>query len=297
MASKLDLSEALASVVEGSSASVVRIEARHRTPSTGVCWSADGVLVTAHHTVEREEGIEVGLADGKTLPATLVGRDPSTDIAALRVSATDLTCPNWSKAENLKVGHLVLAVARPGRTARAAMGIVSALGGDWRTPSGGRIDRYLQTDVQLQPGFSGSLLVDLSRRAIGINTSALWRGHSLAIPASTLRRTVETLLAHGRMRRGFIGVGTFPVRIPAKLERPAGQGSGLLVVAVQPDSPADRGGLTLGDALLSIDGRPLGQVDELLEVLSEDAIGKDMKLRILRAGQIQEVGVTVGMRS
>jgi len=177
------------------------------------------------------------------------------------------------------------------------MGIVSALGGEWRTPSGGRVDRYLQTDLELQPGFSGSLLVDVSGRAIGLNTSGLWRGHSLAIPTTTIRRTVETLLAHGRIRRGFVGIGTFPVHLPSNLELQAGQSSALLVIAVQPNSPAERAGLTLGDALLSIEGRRLAQVDDLLEALAEDAIGKELKLRAVRAGQIQELGVTVGTRS
>ncbi len=295
MASRQDLSETLASLVEGNSPSVVRVEARHRTPSTGVVWSKEGVLVTAHHTVERDEGIEVGFADGRVLPATLVGRDPGIDIAVLKVAETELTPPNWSDAEGLKVGHLALAIARPGRTARATMGVVSALGADWRTPSGARLDRYLETDLELRPGFSGSLLVDLAGRAIGINTSALWRGHSLTISTGALRRTVDALLAHGRIRRGFVGVGAFPVRLPAKLEQQAGQSTGLLVIAVQPNSPAEQGGLTLGDALLSVDGRPLGQVDDLLEALT-DAVDKDLKLRVLRAGQIQELGVRVGTR-
>jgi S1-C subfamily serine protease len=117
----------------------------------------------------------------------------------------------------------------------------------------------------------------------------------LTIPTVALRRTVDALLAHGRIRRGFVGVGAFPVRLPAKLEKQAGQSTGLLVIAVQPNSPAEQGGVTLGDALLSVDGHPLAQVDDLLEALA-DAVDKDLKLRVLRAGQIQELGVKVGTR-
>jgi S1-C subfamily serine protease len=297
MVNKLELSEAVASVVEKSGASVVRVEARERKASTGTVWSSDGLLITAHHAVEREEGIEVGLPDGRTLPASLVGRDPGTDLAVLRVGAADLSPASWSDGEELKVGHLVLAIARPGRTARATLGIVSALGQDWRTPSGGRVDRYLETDLELPWGFSGGLLVDLSGRVLGLNTSALWRGHHLAIPTPTLRKTVQTLLAHGSMRRGFIGVGTFPVRLSGKAEQQAAQKVALLVISVQPESPADEAGLTLGDALVAANGRSLTQIDDLLEALTEESIGREMVLRILRAGQVQEIGVKVGARN
>lgn len=297
MASTADLSEMFARLVEKLGPGVVRIEARHRTPSTGIVWSSDGVVVTAHHTVEREEGIEVGFADGTTAEASLVGRDPGTDLAVLRLASGNLTRPDWSEAENLKVGHLVLAIARPGRSSRASLGIVSALGGDWRSPSGGRLDRYLQTDVQLQTGFSGSMLVDASGRVLGMNTTGLWRAHSLAVPTPTVRRTVEALLTHGRMRRGFVGIGAFPVRLAGKVERQAGQNAGLLVIAVQPEGPADKSGLILGDAILGVGGRTLAQVDDLLEALTEDTIGQELKFRVLRAGEIRELPVTVGTRS
>jgi S1-C subfamily serine protease len=297
MKSELDLSRTLASIVERIGPSIVRVESRHRLPATGVVWSSEGLLVTADHAVEREEGIEVGLADNVTVQATLVGRDPGTDVAVLRVAATGLAVPAWSKGEGLKVGNLVLAVARPGRSARASLGIVSALGGEWRAPSGGRLDRYLQTDVALQPGFSGSALVDVEGNALGMNTSGLWRGQALAVPVGTLQRVVEAVVAHGRVRRGFVGLGSFPVRLPAKLAQSAGQGSALLVMAVQPDGPADRGGILLGDLVLAVDGHPLAQIDDLLEVLNEDSVGRELAFRLVRAGQVQEVGVTAVARA
>ena len=297
MSSATDLSEALASVVEKNNASVVRVEARRRVPSSGVVWSSEGLVVTAQHAVEREEEIQIGLSDGRTLDAQLVGRDPGTDVAVLRVAATDLTAAAWSQGDTLKVGHLALAVARPGRSARAALGIVSALGGEWRTHGGGRIDRYLQTDISPQPGFSGSMLVDTNGYALGMNTSGLWRDHSIAVPTATLRRVVGTLVAHGRMRRAFVGVGSIPIRLPAKSAKSSGQETALLVIAVQPDGPADKSGILLGDALLGVDGRPLAQVDDLQEALTEESIGNELTFRILRAGQVRDVAIRAGTRS
>jgi len=290
------LSEAFAAVVEKSSASVVRVEARRRSPSSGIVWSSDGLVVTAQHAVERDEEIEVGFFDGRTAEAKLVGRDPGSDVALLRVAATDLAVPSWSAAEP-KVGHLVLSVARPGRTARASMGIASAVSGEWRSPAGGRLERYLQTDIAPQPGFSGSLLVDDRGNGLGMNTASLLRGHSLTVPTETLRRVAEALVAHGRMRRAFVGLGSMPIRLPVKAARASGQESALLVIAVQPDGPADLSGVLLGDALLALDGHALTQVDDLIEALTEERIGAELKFRILRAGEVREVAIRAGARS
>jgi len=290
------LSDVFAAIVEKSSASVVRVEARRRSPSSGIVWSSDGLVITAQHAVERDEEIEVGFFDGRTAEAKLVGRDAGSDVALLRVAATDLEVPSWSTAEP-KVGHLVLSVARPGRTARASMGIVSAVSGEWRSPAGGRLERYLQTDIALQPGFSGSLLVDARGNALGMNTASLLRGHSLAVPTETLRRVAEALIAHGRVRRAFVGLGSMPIRLPVKAARASGQESALLVIAVQPDGPADLSGVLLGDALLALDGQALTQVDDLIEALTEERIGAELKFRILRAGEVREIPVRAGARS
>jgi len=290
------LSEAFAAIVEKSSASVVRVEARRRSPSSGIVWSSDGLVVTAQHAVERDEEIEIGFFDGRTAEAKLVGRDPGSDVALLRVAATDLVVPPWSTAEP-KVGHLVLSVARPGRTARASMGIASAVSGEWRSPAGGRLERYLQTDIAPQPGFSGSLLVDDRGNGLGMNTASLLRGHSLTVPTETLRRVTEALVAHGRMRRAFVGLGSMPIRLPVKAARASGQESALLVIAVQPDGPADLSGVLLGDALLALDGHALTQVDDLIEALTEERIGAELKFRILRAGEVREIAIRAGARS
>jgi S1-C subfamily serine protease len=177
------------------------------------------------------------------------------------------------------------------------MGIVSAVSGEWRSPAGGRLERYLQTDIALQPGFSGSLLVDARGNALGMNTASLLRGHSLAVPTETLRRVAEALIAHGRMRRAFVGLGSMPIRLPVKAARASGQESALLVIAVQPDGPADLSGVLLGDALLALDGQALTVVDDLIEALTEERIGAELKFRILRAGEVREIPVRAGARS
>jgi S1-C subfamily serine protease len=291
-----ELSAQLAGVVERAGASVVRVEGRRRGPASGVVWSADGLIVTTSHVIEWDEGIEVGLAGGAAVAATLVGRDPATDVAVLKAAAGDLAPPSWTDAPGLRVGHLVLGLSRPGRSARASLGIVSAVGESWRTRTGGRVDRYVQADLALHPGFSGSLLVDVEGGAVGLNTSGLIRGACLALPLATLRRVVGTLVAHGHIRRGFLGVGTYPVRLPAALEAKAGQSTALIVVSVQPESPAERAGLVLGDALVSLDGHPTRHPGDLIPLLEEERFGATVTARLLRAGEVLEVPITIGVR-
>ena len=290
------LSNGLAAAVETAGQSIVRVDARDRMPATGIVWSDDGLIVTAHHIVQRDEEITVGLPDGTNVAASLVGRDPTTDIALLRVESSDLLAADWVDASDLKVGNLVLALGRPGRTVQATLGIVSALGDAWRTGAGGNVDRYLQTDVVMYPGFSGGPLVDVTGRVAGLNSSALARGVSVALPAATVRRVVETLLAHGKVRRGYLGVSTQRVRLPANLVEELGQETGLLIGAVVPDSPAESSGLFLGDTIVAVAGEPVRHHDDLLAKLSGDRVGQAVPLRIVRGGQVIDVPVTVGER-
>lgn len=289
-----NLSNDLAETVKTASAAVVRVEARRRLPASGIVWSSDGVVVTAHHVVRQDENIHLGLPDGRTVPATLVGRDPTTDLAVLRTQTMGLTPPAWADIKNLQVGHLVLALGRPGQTVQATLGIVSALGKSWRTPAGGQLDHYLQTDVVMYPGFSGGPLVDTSGRTLGLNTSALLRGVSLTVPVLTLRQVVETLLVHGRVRRGYLGVGIQPVRLPEALGQQIGQETGLLLVQVKAGSPAEQGGLFLGDIIITLDGHSMRHHDDLLAHLSGDRVGAEMPIQIVRAGQVQKLTVIVG---
>ena len=206
-----------------------------------------GKLGAQSRTEAMVRATRLGLPDGQTVSATLVGRDPTTDLAVLQAQAANLTPPTWAEPDDSQVGHMVLALGRPGQTVQATLGIISAQSEtSWRAPSGGRLDRYLQTDVVMYPGFSGGPLVNAAGHVVGLNTSALLRGVSLTVPAATLRRVVETLLTHGRIRRGYLGVSTQPVRLPDALAQQLGQETGLLLASVEPGSPADRGGAAAG---------------------------------------------------
>jgi S1-C subfamily serine protease len=292
-----DLSQTLAAAVESAGVGVVRVEARSRFPASGIVWSADGVIVTAHHVVEQDDNIGIGLPDGRTLDAKLVGRDPTTDLAVVRAQASGLTTRAWADLGALKVGHLVLALGRPGKTVMATFGVVSAFGEAWRTPAGGKLDHYLQTDVVMYPGFSGGPLVDASGQFIGLNTSALLRGISLTIPATTLRTVVETLLAKGRVSRGYLGVGAQPVRLPGALAQQLKQETGLLLISVEPGGPAEKAGLLLGDVIVALAGEPVRHLDDLLVALSGDRVGVRVAVRIVRGGQVQEVNAVIGERT
>jgi S1-C subfamily serine protease len=290
-----DLSAALAQTVDAAGPAVVRVEGRRRIPASGIVWSAEGVIVTANHVVKRDENITVGLPDGQAVKAAVAGRDPSTDLAVLRAEASELAAAGHHQ-DDLAVGHLVLALGRPGRTVQATLGIVSALGDSWRTPMGGPVDRYLQTDVVMYPGFSGGPLVNAEAQVVGLNTSALLRGVSLTLPSATLSRVVDTLLAHGRMQRGYLGVSTQPARLPAAVKEELGQETGLLIVSVEPDSPADQGGLVLGDTIVGLDEATVRHHDDLLAALGADRVGVKTPVKIVRGGEIHTLNVTIGER-
>lgn len=293
MSALQDLSDNLAQAVETAASSIVRVEGRRRLPATGFVWAADGVIITANHVVKADE-VSVGLPDGSKVKATVAGRDPSTDLAVLRAEATGLQPAK--RSEELAVGHLVLALGRPGKSVQATLGIVSALGESWRTPMGGQIDRYLQTDVVMYPGFSGGPLVSSGGVVLGLNSSGLARGVSLAVPVATLESTAETLLAHGRMRRGYLGVSTQSARLPAAVKEEINQETGLLIVNVEPDSPADKGGLVLGDTIVGLDDAAVRHHDDLLALLTGDRVDKKVPVRIVRGGEVQSVNVKIGIR-
>ncbi len=292
-----DLSTAMAAMVELAEAAVVRVNGRRGVPGSGIIWSGEGEIVTASHVVRREEDLRVGLPDGREVDAKLIGRDPAADIAVLRASATGLKPPTWLPIDEARVGQLVLALGRPGRTVQATLGIVSALGSEWRTPEGGLVDRYLQTDVVMYPGFSGGPLVSADGRFVGMNTSGLSRGVSLALPAVTLQRIVPMLVQHGHVRRGYLGIGAQPVRLPEEVAGQLGQETGVLLMSVEPGGPAAKAGLALGDTLVTLEGAPIRHMDDVLAALGGDRIGSTLGARYLRGGKLHDVNVAVGERA
>lgn len=290
------VSNGMADLVQAASAQIVRVEGRRRLAATGVIWSADGLIISSHHGVTRDEELYIGLPDGNRVAAMLVGRDPGTDIALLKAEASGLQPATWAAFDSLKVGHLVLALGRPGDSTQATLGVISALGEGWRTGPGSFIDSYIQTDVAMYPGFSGGPLLTMSGDFAGMNSSALARGVSLTLPAATLTRVAGALLKDGRIRQGYLGVGAQPVRLPDALAAELKQPAGLMLASVEPGSPAAQGGLLLGDVIVAIDGIPTPGLEELLGLLSGERVGKAVTLKVLRGGALAEFTVTVGER-
>lgn len=290
-----ELSSAISALAAEGAASVVRVEGRRRAPASGVAWSEDGLLVAPHHAIEWDEDLEVGLPGGETVAASVVGRDATTDVALLRAKGARLRPPALGDAA-LAAGALVVGVSRPGRTHRAALGVVGRSAGAWRAPAGGKIDLYLETTLPWVPGMSGSLVLDASGGAPGMATAGLLRGHAMVIPAATLRRVVEALVAHGHVPRGYLGVATFPVRLPAGGAQGAGEAGALLVTAVVEGSPAAKAGLMLGDAIVAFGGEPVADPHALLAQLEPERIGAAVEVRLVRAGAPMELTLTVGSR-
>ena len=301
--SLLAFSQRLAKAVKRVSKAVVAIDARPRVATSGIVWR-DGVIVSTNHTVQRDEEITVQLADGRRLPANLVGRDPGTDLAVLRVEADQALGidPVTTTAHNeLEVGNLTLAVGRIHRErgVTASFGIISALGDKWRTWRGGEIDRLIRPDVSIFIGFSGGALIDIEGRVIGINTTGLARGTGLTIPASTVNYVVDTLLEHGRIARPYLGVGMQPVALPAELRSNLNlpNESALVMLSVEAESPAGRAGIMLGDVLVALEDVPVADTDDVQMVLSRSQVGQTIRASILRGGEQREITLTLTERA
>ena len=282
------------SAVERAGRSVVAVHARPRLPSSGVHWRP-GIVVTAEHTVRVEEEIRVAWPDGRAAPASLVARDPGTDLAVLRIGDTDWPVAEVGDSAALNVGNLVLAV---GYGPRASWGVVSAVGGAWRTGRGGEVDRFLRVDLVLYPGFSGGPLVDASGKVAGLVTSGLSRQLELAVPASTVTRVVDELLATGRISRGYVGLGLQPVTLPEALRHlaPGPDARGLIVVSIEADGPAARAGMMLGDVLVALEGAPLHDPGDVQAFLAGRRAGTMVTASLVRAGAPLAVAITLGER-
>src|ERR671916_762786 len=250
------LSDGMADAVESVAASVVRAHGRRRRSGSGVVFAQDMVL-TASHVLEREEDLSVVTADGRTLPARLAGRDPSTDLAVLRVEGLDIE-PATSAEGDARVGQISLAIGHShGEGPRATLGVVSSVGGPIRTRRGPRLERYIQTDATPYPGFSGGPLIDVRGNVLGILVSGWGRGAAFAIPADIAWRTAGTLSERGSVKRGC---------------------------------------LIVGDILTTLDGQPVEDTDDLLVLLAGDRVGHPVPVRLVRGGELTEVEITVGER-
>ncbi|HUS67522.1 MAG TPA: trypsin-like peptidase domain-containing protein [Kofleriaceae bacterium] len=291
----IDWSEQLAVAVERAGAGVLHLARRRHGASATVWDAAAGLVVTAHHALGGDERAQLTDAGGAEREAEVVGRDPGTDLALLRVAdPAGLVAPELREVDGLKVGHATLALGRPGRSVRASLRIVGVLGTEVRTPWGGRLERYVETDRGFPRGFSGGPLVDLEGRALGVNTSGLLRGADVTVPTVTVRRVVGELLAHGSVRRGYLGVAVQRARLAGAASAAlGGQTGGALVVRVDDDSPAARAGLVMGDVLVALDGEAVEGPDDVRQVLL-DRRGKEIEARIVRVGAVEALRVTVG---
>jgi S1-C subfamily serine protease len=292
------LSSELAKLVEEFQPYVVAVHARGHFPSSGVHWRP-GIIVTAAHTVRRDEDIQVTLPDGKRADAVLAGRDPGTDLAALKVEGLGSPAPQTGGRDQVKSGELALVLGRsPDSGPNASLGVISAVSGQWRTWRGGRLDNYIRLDATMFPNSSGGAVVDVRGRLLGVATSALSRIAGLAIPASSVNRVLDALVTKGHVPRGYLGIGAQPVGIPDALRASLAltAKSGIMVVKVEPDGPADRAGVLLGDILVSLGDTTLGEFEDLQSVADSGIIGKQVKARVIRAGATLDLSITVGER-
>ena len=304
-------SNELAAAVDRVGRSVVRVDAGRRFPGSGVVWHVEGAtatILTADHVIENEDAIEVGLPGGGTVKATVAGRDEDSDIALLKIDGIEPNLKALQRNGSPKVGQLTLVVARPGATLSTSIGVVGALtpaSRGWRGQGGGGggqaqgdQDALIWTDASFYPGFGGAPLVDAEGKMIGLATSTARTGAGIAIPVATVQRVVQSLQQHGRIRRGFLGIGSQQVELPESLRTKLGvtQENGLLVMGVEPNGPADKAGVMIGDVLVTLAGQAVEDHPTLLSLLGSDRVGQPTPVRLIRGGELRDVTVTIGER-
>ena len=283
----LAVSDELAGAVERAASAIVAVHGAYRWPSTGVIWS-EGVVVTAAHTVRREEGIEIALADGSRAAADLAGLDAGTDLAVLKVGAARSAALGKTEVDALKVGQLAIAVARVSEHGvNASLGMIGGLGGAWRTWRGGRVEQLIRVAITLYPGFSGGALLDAQGRMIGINTAGLARSGGIALPHPTVDRVAADLLAKGYVARPYLGVAMQSVRLPESLRKKLNldDGAGVIVLSMEPEGPAERAGVLVGDVFLSLGEQRVSDTMEVQHALGTEPIGRTVPATIVRGGE------------
>ena len=290
------LDTALAGAVATAAPSVVHVSRGH-TGGSGIAWAADLVISASFHTPDKTQiGVPNSGQQGELdlKDAEVIGRDPGTDVALLRVPSGGLV-PAKFRDDVPAVGNLALAIGRPGRTARASLRAIGVLGPEYRTPHGGKLDRYLESDRQIPRGFAGGPLIDADGAVIGMNTRTLLRGEDLAIPTVTLRRVVDELAAHGGVRRGYLGVGAYPAQLPPALAQLAGRDRGALVASVEDGAPAATAGVLVGDIIVEVAGAPVTDPDSLRLALG-DRPGETVEITVLRGGAKHAISVALGVK-
>ena len=289
------ISNQLADAVAAVAPSVVQVHGRRR-PASGVVYATDVVLTTVR-ALGREDKLHVRTHDGRALDAELGGWDPATGLAILRAAGLNAAAARAAE-EPARVGNLAVAVARSWSNAvTASAGIVSVIGGPLPTGRGRSIDEVIRTTAPMHDGFAGAAFADTSGRAMGIATAAQIRGLGVVIPASIAWKTAATLVEHGSVKRGFLGLAGQPVQLSEKQRGSDARDEALLIVAVTSGSPADAAGLLVGDVVLEFDGHPVESPEDLLDLLISDRVGKNVPVRVLRGGTAQTVTVRVGERS
>jgi S1-C subfamily serine protease len=275
------LDQGLAAAVAAASPSALHVSRGH-AGGTGITWSEDLVVTSSFHTPDRTKvGIPTSDGNLELREAEVIGRDPGTDVALLRVAGGGLAPAKLRDIDDLAVGNLALAIGRPGRTARASLRAIGVLGPEVETPRGGTLDRYVESDRPIPRGFAGGPLVDVDGAVIGMNTRTLVRGADIAVTTATLRRVVGELEAHGGIRRGYLGVGAYPT------------GQGALVASLEDGGPAASAGVLVGDILVEVDGEAVHGPDSLRSALAGRP-GKAVRIVFIRGGQRQELDVTLG---
>ncbi|MFT3692135.1 MAG: trypsin-like peptidase domain-containing protein [Kofleriaceae bacterium] len=284
------LDQALAHAVATASPSTVHVRRGHGHGGTGIVWADDLVVTSSFHTPDTTT-VGIPQPDGNLdeREATVIGRDPGTDVAVLRVKGGGLVPAAFRELDGLAVGNLAFAVGRPGKTARASLRAIGVLGPSVDTPRGGTLDRYVESDRQIPRGFAGGPLIDSDGQVIGLNTRTLMRGADLAVPTVTLRRVVDELIQHGGIRRGYLGVAAYPVAL-SKTE------SGALLANLEQDGPAHKGGLLLGDIIVELAGEKVEGPDSLRDALADHG-DQTVKVVLIRAGARVELDVAIGSRS
>jgi S1-C subfamily serine protease len=277
---------------------VATVRVRGHALRSGTFWRQD-VVVVSEQAWPRTEEAEIVLADGKTLPARLAGRDPGTNTALLRLDGGSQTNGGqlaWSPAAEPRPGAIVLALAADETCGHAVrLGTVRAVGPSWHSRAGGRIDKRIWLDMQLGNSEEGGPVIDAEGGLLGISTLGP-RRRVLVIPTATVDRVVEPLLSRGRIARGWLGLAVQPVLVPEMPGQETSQRQGLMVVGVTRDGPAAQAGVLMGDILLTIDETAVPGMARLAEVLGPEAVGKQVQLRLIRAGNVQFVTATVGER-